>query len=112
MAPRAQYDDTVRYTPVENHYNKGYHRELEFEIPDGYTVANLSAVNMDVFHETAGERDMEFHSYYKTEGNKITVIIDEDYRQTGYPISMYEQFRKVINASADFNKVVLFIEKK
>ncbi|HTB31230.1 MAG TPA: DUF3857 domain-containing protein [Bacteroidia bacterium] len=106
------YDDTTRHTAVENHYNHGYHRELEFEIPDGYTVTNMKAVNMDVFHETGGERDMEFHSYYKTDGNKVTVIIDEDYHEIRYPISMYEEFRRVINASADFNKVVLFIEKK
>jgi len=113
IGPQSQlYDDTVRNTPVENHYNKGYHRELKFEIPEGYTVTNLSSVNMDVFHETAGQRDMEFHSYYKIDGNKVTVTIDEDYRQIGYPISMYEQFRKVINASADFNKIVLFLEKK
>jgi len=113
IGPQSQlYDDTTRHTPVENHYNHGYHRELEFEVPDGYAVTNLNAVNMDVFHLTGGERDMEFHSYYKTDGNKITVIIDEDYRQMRYPINMYEDFRKVINASADFNKVVLFIEKK
>jgi hypothetical protein len=55
---------------------------------------------------------MEFHSYYKTDDNKITVFIDEDYRQISYPVSMYEDFRKVINASADFNKIVLFMEKK
>jgi hypothetical protein len=67
---------------------------------------------MDVFDPDKGERTMEFHSYYKTEGNKVTVLIDEDYRQIGYPLSMYEKFRKVINASADFNKVVLFLEKK
>lgn len=105
------YDDTVRYAPVVNHYNKGYHRELEFEVPDGYKVTNLNAVNMDVYHNTSGERDMEFHSYYTTEGNKVKIIIDEDYRQIRYPISMYEDFRKVINASADFNKIMLFIEK-
>lgn len=113
IGPQSElYDDTVRHTPVENHHNKGYHRELEFEIPDGYTITNLSSVNMDVFHETGGERDMEFHSYYKTDGNIITVIIDEDYRRINYPVNMYEQFRRVINASANFNKVVLFLEKK
>ena len=113
IGPQSQlYEDTTRHTPIENHHNHGYHRVLEFEIPDGYAVTNLSAVNMDVFHQTGGERDMEFHSFYTTDGNKITVTIDEDYRDIRYPISMYEEFRKVINASADFNKVVLFIEKK
>ncbi len=106
------YADTARHTPVENHNNKGYHRELVFEIPDGYTITNLNAVNMDIFHKTGGERDMEFHSSYTIDGNKVTVTIDENYREMRYQITMYEDFRKVINASADFNKVVLFIEKK
>jgi hypothetical protein len=113
IGPQSElYRDTVRHTPIENHYNHGYHRELAFTIPDGYKVTNLEAVNMDVFDTAKGERTMEFHSYYKTDGDKVTVMIDEDYRQLRYPISMYDQFRRVINASADFNKVVLFIEKK
>lgn len=106
------YNDTVRHTPIENHYNKGYRRELSFVIPAGYRVTNLDSAVMDVFYEAGGERTMEFHSAYKTEGNKITVIVDENYRQLRYPVSMYQQFRRVINASADFNKVVLVIEKK
>jgi len=113
IGPQSElYRDTVRHTPIENHFNHGYHRVLAFTIPEGYKVTNLDAVNMDISDDNNGTRTMEFHSYYKTEGNKVTVTIDEDYRQLRYPISMYDKFRKVINASADFNKVVLFLEKK
>src|SRR5581483_9887484 len=103
IGPQSElYRDSVRHTGIENHFNHGYHRELAFTIPDGYKVTNLDAANMDVSDDNKGVRTMEFHSYYKTEGNKVTVIIDEDYRQIGYPVSMYDQFRRVINASADF----------
>jgi hypothetical protein len=113
IGPQSElYRDSVRHAPIENHNNHGYHRELAFEIPAGYKVTNLDAANMDVSDDNKGERTMEFHSYYKIDGNKVTVIIDEDYRELRYPVGMYEQFRKVINASADFNKVVLFLEKK
>jgi hypothetical protein len=113
IGPQSElYRDTTRHTDIENHYNHGYHRVLSFQVPDGYKATNLDALNMDVFHSTGGERDMEFHSSYTTDSNKVTVTIDEDYREIRYPVSMYEDFRKVINASADFNKVVLFIEKK
>lgn len=114
IGPQSQlYQDTVRHTPIEDHYNHSYHRELAFTIPDGYKVTNLDALNMDVYDSTAtANHTMEFHSYYKTDGNKVTCYIDEYYTQLRYPISMYEQFRRVINASADFNKVVLFLEKK
>lgn len=106
------YHDTARHTPIENHNNKWYHRELSFQIPDGYKITNLDAVNMNVSDGKKGDTTMEFISRYKIDGNKVTVIIDENYRQLRYPISMYDEFRKVINASADFNKVVLFLEKK
>ncbi len=114
IGPQSQlYHDTVRHTPVENSYNHGYHREIKFEIPDGYKVSNPDAVNMDVYDGKATDaHTMEFHSYYKIDGNTITVYCDEYYSQLRYPINMYEQFRNVINASADFNKVVLFLEKK
>ncbi|MGP8215954.1 MAG: hypothetical protein ACLQQ4_10355 [Bacteroidia bacterium] len=114
IGPQSQlYHDTVRHTPIENHHNHGYHREIKFEIPDGYKVTNLDAVNMDVYDGKATDaHTMEFHSYYKTDGNTVTVSCDEYYSQLRYPVSMYEQFRNVINASADFNKIVLFLEKK
>jgi hypothetical protein len=114
IGPQSQlYNDTVRHTAIENHYNHGYHRELSFEIPEGYKVTNLNAANMDVYDSTSSaKKTMEFHSYYKIDGNKVTVFCDEYYSQLRYPISMYQQFRTVINASADFNKVVLFLEKK
>lgn len=114
IGPQSQlYHDSVRHTPIENHYNHGYHREIKFTVPDGYKVTNLDALNMDVFDSTASaSRTMEFHSYYKTDGNVVTVYCDEFYSQLRYPIDMYEQFRNVINASADFNKIVLFLQKK
>jgi len=114
IGPQSQlYHDTIRHTPIENHYNHGYHREISFEVPAGYKVTNLNAANLDVYDSTASaKKTMEFHSYYKTDGNKVTIYCDEYYSQLRYPISMYEQFRTVINASADFNKIVLFIEKQ
>jgi hypothetical protein len=35
----------------------------------------------------------------------------EQYRRIIYPLAEYEDFKKVINASADFNKIVLVLEK-
>jgi hypothetical protein len=113
IGPQAQlYENTSRHSVIETQFNKGYRRELSFIIPDGYKISNPDAVNMDVSDGADSARTMEFHSYYRTDGNKVTVIVDEDYRQIRFPVSMYEQFRKVINTSADFNKVVLILEKR
>ena len=55
---------------------------------------------------------MGFVSDYEVKGNVLSVHIMEEYRKTFYPLSQFESFRKIINASSDFNKVVLVIEKK
>jgi hypothetical protein len=48
---------------------------------------------------------MGFESSYKQEGNIIKVRVMEQYRKVQYPIAQYEDFKKIINAAADFNKV-------
>ena len=40
------------------------------------------------------------------------VDVMETYAQLRYELSEFETFKKVINAAADFNKVVLVLEKK
>lgn len=113
IGPQSElYLDTLRQSPVMIQYNHGYHRTLILHVPTGYKVTNLDALNMEVSDKPDTTRTMEFHSGYSIAGDSIVVNIIEDYRQISYPISMYGQFRDVINASADFNKVVLFLEKK
>jgi len=55
---------------------------------------------------------MGFNSSYQVEGNVVKITILEEYRRTYYPLSQFEDFKKVINAAADFNKVALVLEKK
>ena len=55
---------------------------------------------------------MGFVSDYEVKGNILSVHIMEQYRRATYPLSQFLQFQKIINASADFNKIVLVLEKK
>jgi hypothetical protein len=55
---------------------------------------------------------MGFVSRYELAGNTLKIKIQEDYRNIAYPLEQYEVFKKVINAAADFNKVVLILDKK
>jgi hypothetical protein len=55
---------------------------------------------------------MGFNSSYQLAGNVVKITILEEYRRTYYPLSQFEDFKKVINAAADFNKVALVLEKK
>ena len=54
---------------------------------------------------------MGFVSEMKITGNLLEVHVYEQYRNTYYPIEQYDPFMKIINAAADFNKVVLVLEK-
>jgi hypothetical protein len=113
IGPQSElYRDSVRQSPIRIQYNHGYHRVLVLHIPQGYKVTNPEALKMDVSDKPDSTRTMEFRSAYSIAGDSIIAVIDEDYRQDTYPVAMYDEFRKVINASADFNKVVLFLDKK
>lgn len=106
------YQNTKRQQEVENIHNHGYDREIQITIPDGYKVTNLADLNMDLFYEEAGKRTMAFTSAYKLEGNVVKISVSEYYTNIVYPLSIFEDFRKVINAAADFNKIALVFEKK
>jgi hypothetical protein len=106
----AMYDEKKRMTEIALYNPHGFTREIVFEIPAGYEVSNLEALNMNYYDDSI-KASMNFHSWYVRNGNTVTVTVEESYREVYYPIEMYDDFRRVMNASADFNKVVLFFDK-
>lgn len=104
------YQEEERKLNLESRFNRNYHREISFELPADYHVSNLEVLNMDIFHEDDGDRTMSFTSTYTVEGNTVKVVIDEYYKNIEVPLEDFESYRKVINAAADFNKIVLFLE--
>jgi len=75
-------------------------------------VKNLDDLKMNIEYKANGITTMGFVSSYTQNDNIVTVSINETYSQITYPLSAFEDFKKVINASADFNKVVLILDKK
>lgn len=113
IGPQVQmYQEKARQLPISMEYPNFQDRDITFIIPDGYQVKNLSDLNMNITDKNAGKETMGFVSSYKLNGNELKVKVHEFYSVTDYPISMFDEFKKVINASADFNKVVLILEKK
>lgn len=107
------YQKKERKQPVECDYNRSYSRKIVINIPDGYTAANLNQLNISQEMKGAnGVVTCRFHSEYKIEGNQIIITIDEFYSQIHYPLSEFEQYRSVVNAAADFNKVTILLQKK
>lgn len=100
------YQERPRQMPAEMPFPHEENRSITLHLPEGYTVKNLKDLALDVSYP-----DMGFVSTYAQNGTDVTVSIRETYRSLRYPLEEFEHFKKVINASADFNKVVLVLEK-
>jgi hypothetical protein len=106
------YQEKPRQLPITLQYPHALDRDITFIIPNGYQVKNLNELEMNITDKNAGKETMGFISAYTLKGNELKIKLHEFYKATDYPISMLENFKKVINASADFNKIVLILEKK
>lgn len=114
IGPQAElYSESKRHFKVENEFNRVYKRIIKFKVPEGYKVLNLEDLNLDYHHANSdGVYTMAFVSSFEENDGDVKITIDEYYNQIDYKVEDYEAFRKVINAAADFNKVVLIFEKK
>lgn len=106
------YKKEERKLPIDFAYPHSYSRTIEFNIPDGYKISNLDKINIsEIYKKNESDASMLFTSNYTQNGNKITIQIEEFYADYEYKISEFEDYRRVANASANFNKVVLIFEK-
>jgi len=113
IGPQSEmYQEEERKADIENEFNRWYIRNIEFTIPEDYSISNPEVADMNVSHEVDGETLFKFVSKHRIEGNKYIVEIDEFYNQIYTDKKHIEAFRNVVNAAADFNKVVLILEEK
>jgi len=105
------YRDDNRMTDVENTDNRGYDRVITVEIPHGYKIGNTDALKMNVSYKEGDSIPFLFSSDFSIAESTLKITLKEFYMEIYAPVSRYEDFRKVINASADFNKVTLVLEK-
>lgn len=112
IGPQSQmYQEKKRVLPIEMDYQRLYEREINITIPDGFTVKNLEDITIDNVIAVDGVNLYGFQSNYKLNGNQLKINIDEYYNSNKVPLSQYEDYRKIINSAADFNKIVLLLEK-
>lgn len=105
------YQEKPRAFPMELGYPHVLARKIRITIPEGYTIKNLQDLKINKVVTENDTSTMGFVSDYRQEGNVIIIDILEEYKKTSYPTESYQSFREVINAAADFNKVVLLLEK-
>jgi len=113
IGPQSElYNEEERTLPVENFTNRGYVRKIIINIPKGYRATNLEALNFNVTCTIENRIPFLFQSQYKLNGNQLSIDIEEYYKELTAPLKKYEDFRKVINAAADFNKVNIVLVKE
>ena len=106
------YSNNKRINPIEIRYPNYYDYKISIKIPRGYKVEGIENININENYISNGERIAKFESRYVIEGNKLNISIEEFYKSLNYSKSKYNDFRKVINAAADFNKLdIVFIRK-
>lgn len=107
------YEEKERKLPLDTRFSNMYHRSITFTIPEGYHIKNLADLNIS--NETKdknGDVIFKFETSYSIENNKVTVSGIEFYVPIIIETEYYEEYRKVMNSAADFNKVTLILEAK
>ena len=113
IGPQSEmYQEKKRVQPLEFYFRKKYHRVITVNIPEGYKIANLEDINIKESFSKEGKELMKFESFYTVEGKKLTITADEFYDVIRLPASDFNDYRRVINAAADFNKITLILEKE
>ncbi|RYG41000.1 MAG: hypothetical protein EOO01_26105 [Chitinophagaceae bacterium] len=105
------YQENNRTLPVEIDHPHSYLRTIKVILPPGTGVRNLEKFTMDYSANVDGKSQAGFKSAYQQQSNEITVTNTEYYNVVNYPVTSFEAYRTVINAAADFNKIVLILNK-
>ena len=105
------YQENKRMMPVEIDYPHSYFRKIKIILPKGATVKNLEKFNMSHKTDINGKTEATFVSNYKTQGDEILIENTEYYNVINYPLEHFESYKAVINAAADFNKIVIVLNK-
>lgn len=105
------YQETKRTKDVDLTMTKTYKHTIKFTIPEGYKVDNFSELVLDVASKKNKDA-CSFKSKGKIEGNQLIVEVDEVYNTIHFDKEDYDDYRNVINASADFYKGGIVLKKQ
>ena len=105
------YQENKRTLPVEIDYPHYYTRNIKILLPKGAFVKNLDKFTMDFKTQINSKTEAAFMSKYTKKGDEILVENTEYYNIINYPLNKFEDYKAVINAAADFNKIVIIVTK-
>lgn len=106
------YHEKKRKMPIEAGYPHVLVRTIRVKIPESYKVSNPEILNKNILEKENGKEVMGFVSSYELKGKELLIHIREFYDKMELPASEIDPFVRVINAAADFNKLILVLEKQ
>jgi len=108
------YDENKeRIFSTDHRYKMQYNRIIEIKFPEDYDVKGLDAIAMDHRSKVDGTEAAKFVSTYKwADDHTLLITINETYDQVVFPTESFESYKSVINAAADFNKIILVMKPK
>ncbi|WP_396174062.1 DUF3857 domain-containing protein [Flavobacterium sp.] len=105
------YQENKRVLPIEIDHPHSYVRNIIIKLPKGTKTKNLEKFVMDFKTQINNKTVAGFISNYSEKDNTITIINNEFYNSVDYPLNKFEEYKNVINAAADFNKIVIILSK-
>jgi hypothetical protein len=105
------YQNDKRMTPVEIDHPHSYLRKIKLVLPPGMKIKNPEQLVMNHKMDVDGRTEAAFESHFTEKGNELLVENVEYYNIVNYPLEHFDRYKAVINAAADFNKVVLVLTK-
>jgi hypothetical protein len=106
------YQEEARVLPVEIDYPHYYTRSIIVKIPKGYKIKSTSDFELNYSTVMENNQVASFQSTAIVRNNELVVSNSELYKIVNYPLEVYDSYKKVINAAADFNKIVIILEKE
>ncbi|MDQ6469311.1 DUF3857 domain-containing protein [Flavobacterium sp. LHD-80] len=103
------YQENKRMLPIEIDYPHYYTRKIKIVLPEGAKIKNLDKFVMDFKTDLNGKTEAAFTSKYSQNKNEVTIENTEYYNIVNYPLASFDQYKAVINAAADFNKIVVIV---
>ncbi|MGB4961119.1 MAG: hypothetical protein WBO36_16665, partial [Saprospiraceae bacterium] len=106
------YQVEKRILPVEIYYPHYYTRNIKIKMPKDFVIKNPEVFDMKYSTVIDGKTKAYWESSAKVIADEIVVTNTEYYEAIEYPLSVFEDYKKVVNAAADFNKIVVVVGPK
>lgn len=104
------YSDKPRKLPIQLNSGRSYERTITLKLPKGYHIKNIEDLDKIYYLDPENKSLAYFTITHQLKDNTLIITNLEGYNFVELPVSYWDEYRKVINAAADFNKLSLVLE--